>query len=208
MRAKMDYVTGTYFIRGRNNYLCPFCKQQINSGTIQFVRVQENGDILTRCDGETYRMKTFTRFHINCAEKLTDLTDKEKNLLQNKPKPDVIAGTIWSTEIKSEKHLENVFLQTLTRLEKQKKLFYLHIPHGLVKYPNIEHPFRIGRNGVSDIIVFFPKNRTVFTELKWEEGKLNPNQKEFQEHITNLGYEYSCVRNKPDIENLLKDCLQ
>lgn len=50
------------------------------------------------------------------------------------------------------------------------------------------------RNGVSDLIVLLPK-RVVFVELKSEIGKQREKQKEFQNIVEGLGFEYYVIRS-------------
>ena len=49
--------------------------------------------------------------------------------------------------------------------------------------------------GVSDTILIFPNGRIFFVEFKAEIGQQRPEQKEFEQRITNLGYEYVLIRS-------------
>ena len=49
--------------------------------------------------------------------------------------------------------------------------------------------------GVSDTILIFPNGRIFFVEFKTETGQQRPEQKEFEQRITNLGYEYVLIRS-------------
>lgn len=63
---------------------------------------------------------------------------------------------------------------------------------------------RMGRRGSSDIIVFFKGGSTEFWEVKNEKGKLNANQIEFRDYVTELGYKYHILRSVDDAEEQLK----
>lgn len=51
--------------------------------------------------------------------------------------------------------------------------------------------------GVSDLIFIMP-NRTIFFEVKTEEGYQSQEQKEFSQRINDLGFEYYLVRSIED----------
>lgn len=53
------------------------------------------------------------------------------------------------------------------------------------------------KSGVSDLIVIMP-NKILFVECKDHKGKQREEQKEFEETITNLGFEYFMVRTLDD----------
>ena len=56
--------------------------------------------------------------------------------------------------------------------------------------------------GVSDLIVVIPE-AVLFIEIKTAAGTQSPNQKDFQEIVSNLGYHYEVVRSLDDFKNLL-----
>lgn len=56
--------------------------------------------------------------------------------------------------------------------------------------------------GVSDLIVIIP-NKILFIELKTETGRQSPVQKEFEERITKLGFEYHLIRSLNEFQNLI-----
>jgi hypothetical protein len=56
--------------------------------------------------------------------------------------------------------------------------------------------------GVSDLIVLLP-NRAVFIELKIEKGIQSPVQKDFEQIVTNLGFEYFLVRSLDEFKKII-----
>jgi len=53
------------------------------------------------------------------------------------------------------------------------------------------------RSGVSDLIVLLP-NRCLFVEVKTEIGRQSDKQKEFEQIVKKLGFEYQLVRSLND----------
>ena len=64
--------------------------------------------------------------------------------------------------------------------------------------------------GVSDLIIVIP-NKIIFVEMKDATGKQSPGQIEFEQTVTNLGFEYYLIRSvdefKLTIENLFNSLL-
>lgn len=56
--------------------------------------------------------------------------------------------------------------------------------------------------GVSDLIVLQP-NRTIFVELKTPIGRQSDKQKEFEQIVRDLGFEYHLVRSLDEFKNIL-----
>lgn len=56
--------------------------------------------------------------------------------------------------------------------------------------------------GVSDLIVAIP-NKILFIELKTETGKQSMVQKEFEERIIKLGFEYHLIRSLEQFKDLM-----
>jgi len=54
--------------------------------------------------------------------------------------------------------------------------------------------------GASDLILILPNKKLIFVELKLEKGVQSPEQKDFQERVENLGYEYILCRNLEDFK--------
>ena len=62
------------------------------------------------------------------------------------------------------------------------------------------------KSGASDLIVLFP-NRVIFCEVKTPTGVQSEKQKEFQEQVTKLGFEYILVRSLLDFQNKINGLL-
>lgn len=62
------------------------------------------------------------------------------------------------------------------------------------------------KSGASDLIVLFP-NRAVFCEVKTPTGIQSETQKDFQEQVENLGFEYILVRSLLDFQNKINKLL-
>ena len=56
------------------------------------------------------------------------------------------------------------------------------------------------KSGASDLIVLFP-NRAIFCEVKTPTGVQSEAQKDFQEQVEKLGFEYILVRSLLDFQN-------
>lgn len=57
------------------------------------------------------------------------------------------------------------------------------------------------RSGVSDMIVLQP-NKISFVEFKDHKGRQSDNQKEFEQIVTALGFEYHLIRSLDDFKNI------
>ena len=62
------------------------------------------------------------------------------------------------------------------------------------------------KRGASDLIVLFP-NRVVFCEVKTPTGVQSEAQKDFQEQVEKLGFEYILVRSLLDFQNKINGLL-
>ena len=60
--------------------------------------------------------------------------------------------------------------------------------------------------GASDLIVLFP-NRAIFCEVKTPTGIQSEAQKDFQEQVEKLGFEYILVRSLLDFQNKINKLL-
>jgi len=56
--------------------------------------------------------------------------------------------------------------------------------------------------GVSDLIILQP-NKTLFIELKIEKGVQSEVQKEFEQRVKLLGFEYHLIRSLNEFQNIL-----
>ena len=58
-------------------------------------------------------------------------------------------------------------------------------------------------SGVSDLIVVIP-NKVLFVELKTAISRQQPNQKDFEDRVSNLGFEYHLIRSLEEFQQLIK----
>jgi hypothetical protein len=56
--------------------------------------------------------------------------------------------------------------------------------------------------GVSDLIVIQP-NRIIFVEVKFEKGRQQPNQIEFENTVKTLGFEYYVVKSLEEFKKII-----
>jgi hypothetical protein len=59
------------------------------------------------------------------------------------------------------------------------------------------------KDGCSDLILVI-KNKVIFCELKVGTNNQQPNQIEFQNLVTNLGYQYHIIRSLDEFRNLIQ----
>ena len=60
--------------------------------------------------------------------------------------------------------------------------------------------------GVSDLICIIP-NHIMFIEMKSKTGRQSLEQKQFQQRVTSLGFEYHLIRSFDDFHNLIQSKL-
>lgn len=60
------------------------------------------------------------------------------------------------------------------------------------------------REGVADLVILL-KNRTIFIEVKTEKGKQSDKQKDFENKVKSLGFEYYLWRSLEDAEIFLQE---
>ncbi len=58
-------------------------------------------------------------------------------------------------------------------------------------------------SGVSDLICVIP-NKVLFIECKDEKGRQQPSQIEFEETVTDLGFEYHVVRSLEEFQKIIQ----
>lgn len=58
--------------------------------------------------------------------------------------------------------------------------------------------------GVSDLIVVLP-NKILFIEMKSKTGRQSIEQKQFQQHVTELGFEYHIIRSFDEFKSLIEN---
>jgi len=92
-----------------------------------------------------------------------------------------------------------------------KGIFVFSVPNGfwcgfknkIAIYKYINKLKREGfKKGVSDLIVLLPKAITLFLELKVNDNKQSPEQKQFEKDVKSLGFDYHLIRNWEDVEKL------
>ncbi len=59
--------------------------------------------------------------------------------------------------------------------------------------------------GFSDIIILTPKPRTIFLELKAENGTQSKNQKAFQSRVEAMGHKYYLCRSREKLCEILEE---
>lgn len=59
------------------------------------------------------------------------------------------------------------------------------------------------RPGVSDLVVLFSGGKAMFLEVKNEKGVQSERQKQFQETVQRLGFQYFIVRSLDDVKRIL-----
>lgn len=57
-------------------------------------------------------------------------------------------------------------------------------------------------SGVADLIVLLP-NKCIFVEVKTPTGKQSDSQKEFEQHVQSLGFEYHLVRSLDQFKKII-----
>ena len=59
--------------------------------------------------------------------------------------------------------------------------------------------------GVSDLIVILPNGKLIFVEVKKENGKQSDKQKDFEDRVNKLGYDYWLVYSLNDFKEIIKN---
>lgn len=189
----MDYKTESRIMQPHKQWLCEHCGSILLMKSSVFCRIEEFGKPIEKDNGEIYYQKIYKRYHFLCAKQLPDLTKDEKELINYELKSDK----------NKEKDLKKQINRLLIRYEKQNLLTYLFVPTMMLNYR--KKYFRMGKEGISNLLVFCPNGKTLFCELKTKKGKLGESQKKFKQTIESLGYEYHVVRDKSDFWYLLKN---
>ncbi|PNX49871.1 MAG: hypothetical protein BV457_00090 [Thermoplasmata archaeon M9B1D] len=57
-------------------------------------------------------------------------------------------------------------------------------------------------SGVADLEVLLPNGKAIFLEVKTEKGRQSKTQKEFEEEVKKLGFDYYIVRSIDDVIKL------
>lgn len=103
-------------------------------------------------------------------------------------------------------YAESNFQRTVVRYLKLNKIFCFSVPNGQqlrllqAKIAKAEGLTK----GVSDLVILLPK-RTVFVEFKNPNGKgtQSPSQKEFEEKVKSLGFEYYIWDNWKQVDEFV-----
>jgi hypothetical protein len=59
--------------------------------------------------------------------------------------------------------------------------------------------------GASDLIVILPNGKLFFMELKIEKGIQSDKQKEFENRVSDLGFEYKIIRSLDEFKNFIHE---
>ena len=132
----MDYENGSYVITARKEFHCELCREKILPKEVYFARVKVI---------EQDKIKEYKRYHLFCANCLTNLTEEERKLMKNKSNID-----------KAQKILGDAIDTMLTGYEFRGHLAF----------------FRYNVNGLQNFIVL-PKNNKAFI-LSLATGKSIP----------------------------------
>lgn len=102
---------------------------------------------------------------------------------------------------------ESQFQRAVVRYLRLRNIFCFSIPNG-VHLTTIQSKIAVAEgllHGVSDLIVLIP-NKVIFAEIKNPngKGKQSDKQKEFQQAVENLGFEYLIWDNWDKVEQFVK----
>jgi hypothetical protein len=91
-------------------------------------------------------------------------------------------------------YAESQFQRAVIRYLRLRNIFCFSVPNGL-KLSVIQSKIAVAEgvmHGVADIIILLPQGKTVFVEMKNPNGKgvQSKHQKEFEEKVKSLGFEY------------------
>lgn len=75
---------------------------------------------------------------------------------------------------------------------------------GILRNDNFLTPNR-EMAGFSDIIILLPIPRTIFLELKAENGKQSDNQKKFQTRVEAMGHKYYLCKSREELCKILEE---
>lgn len=201
----MDYKTGTYIMRTRKVWKCTMCGNDTIQGGKCFTRVKEYGKEKLNQYGEKYRHKTYTRYHIECAKKLKDLTKHEKSLLNNIKNENPSKHKSFDRGVKRQDEgiLKSKINNILEHFQKAGDLIHLTITNGLWNDVINNNYYKLGQAGLPDVVLFLKNGKTVFLEIKHDTPYLSKIQKEVRKKLLLFGHSYFVVKSKEDIYNIL-----
>lgn len=105
-------------------------------------------------------------------------------------------------------YAESKFQQAAVTALRLNKIFVFSVPNGMkLKITQARIAKAEGlTSGCSDVIILLPKSRAIFVEFKNPNGKgrQSPTQKEFQDTVTNLGFEYKIWDKWEQVQEFIK----
>lgn len=112
----------------------------------------------------------------------------------------------------SEADIQRGCVDLLRLKERQGRLTYVAVPNGAWLAGDGEKRARLMtalkatglRPGFPDIMIFAP-SVTAFAELKSQRGRLAPNQEEWRDRLTAMGFPWRLIRSVEDMGSYLKD---
>ena len=176
--------SGSKIRRCRKDDNCLICQERIKYGEFYFNRNYHKELCIVN-----------EKYHICCANKLK-LTIEEYKLLDNSNK------LIETDFNQSEKDLKHQIMNNLKILERNNKLSYIRI---LTAQLEINGKYCwVGKEGCSDLIIFFPNGKTFFLEIKKPSiNSLQESQENFKKRINLLGFEFCLINNIIDYHVLI-----
>lgn len=107
-------------------------------------------------------------------------------------------------------HGESIFQRNIVQTLRLNKIFCFAVPNGMrVRFSQARIAKAEGlTSGCSDLIILLPK-RAIFVEIKNPNGKgrQSPTQKEFEQTVTKLGFEYKIWSKWEQVQEFVKECL-
>ena len=104
-------------------------------------------------------------------------------------------------------HAESQFQRAIVKYLRLRNIYCFSVPNG-VRLTTIQSKIAVAEgllHGVSDLIILTP-NKVLFAEIKNPNGKgrQSDNQKEFQQKVESLGFEYTIWDSWDKVENFVK----
>lgn len=83
-----------------------------------------------------------------------------------------------------------------------RQVYFFSVPNeGSTSAIRTSHLKAMGlKSGVADLILLFDGGRTVFLEVKTEDGRQSDTQKRFEERVKYMGFDYHIVRSVDDVK--------
>lgn len=100
---------------------------------------------------------------------------------------------------------QQIFIWFKNNYQINKKGFIFSIPNGgsrnILEAKTLKATGVVA--GVSDLIILMP-NRCIFVELKTETGNQSDKQKDFENVVSDLGFEYYLIRSLEEFKSIIK----